>query len=247
MSRKKRSFWKSGSSVFEEVSHKTLLFEAVSQNSLVYKILMQVVHKDPDTEILRQRSCRSGPTGSLIEVVYRILMQRSCPYRILIQWSKGSWHKDPDTEILYKWSYRILIQVRSKRILIERSWDRDLVQVLLQEPDTSGPKGSWYRDKWWNSSGRHHLRGDLLHWETVWKIGKDSKDLRQWPGCLQHGRVAQMVSKVHFKIDMFVLWLKALSIFVLRGDARSTVIKLNTPYLATVKSIILVSSSEHDN
>ena len=52
-SRTKHSFWKSGSSVFEEVSHKTL----------VYKILMQVVQKDPVTEILRQRSCRSGPTG----------------------------------------------------------------------------------------------------------------------------------------------------------------------------------------
>ena len=52
-SRRKRSFWSSGFSVFEEVSHKTL----------VYKILMQVVQKDPVTEILRQRSCRSGPTG----------------------------------------------------------------------------------------------------------------------------------------------------------------------------------------
>ena len=52
-SRRKRSFWSSGFSVFEEVSHKTL----------VYKILMQVVQKGPVTEILRQRSCRSGPTG----------------------------------------------------------------------------------------------------------------------------------------------------------------------------------------
>ena len=56
-SRIKRSFWKSGSSVFEEVSHKTLVLEVrvfsleVSQNLLVYKILMQVAQKD-----LTQRS-----------------------------------------------------------------------------------------------------------------------------------------------------------------------------------------------
>ena len=103
-SRAKRSFWKSGSAVFEEVSHKTLLlelrifrvpfsrksrirrsfwkpgssvFEEVSQNLLVYKILMQVVQKDPnrdpETEILQKWFYRI-----LIEVVLQDLKQRSC-------------------------------------------------------------------------------------------------------------------------------------------------------------------------
>ena len=97
--------------------------------------------KDPHTEILKHRSCTSCPTGS-----------------------KGSSYRDPErdlalvllhTEILHKWSYRIptqavqriLIQRSctsgptrswykwSKMILIQRSWDRDLALVLLQDSD----------------------------------------------------------------------------------------------------------------
>ena len=104
-------------------------------------------HRDPETQILHKLS-----------------------NRILIQWPKGSSYRDPErdlalvllhTEILQKWSYRIptqavqriLIQRSctsgptrswykwSKMILIQRSWDRDLALVLLQDPDTSGPKG----------------------------------------------------------------------------------------------------------
>ena len=71
-SRTKRSFWKSGSSVFEEVSHKTLVLEVRSfsfRGSLAEFARLQYLDAsgpklDPNTEILRQRSCRSGPTGS---------------------------------------------------------------------------------------------------------------------------------------------------------------------------------------
>ena len=71
-SRTKRSFWSSGSSVFEEVSHKTLLLEArvfSFRGSLAEFARLQYLDAsgpkvDPNTEILRQRSCRSGPTGS---------------------------------------------------------------------------------------------------------------------------------------------------------------------------------------
>ena len=167
-----------------------------------------VVQQDPDTEILHkwsyrvltqavqrtliQRSCTSGPTGSWYKWSKRILIQRSwarsctsaTTYRdlaqVVLQDPNTSGPKDPDTEILYKWSYKILIQVVQnactsgwkgswygsfKSILIQRScksgptgpwykWskrpdteilhkcphNRDLVQVLLQDPDTSGPK-----------------------------------------------------------------------------------------------------------
>ena len=86
-SRTKRSFWSSGASVFEEVSHKTLVLEvrifsfrgSLAQNtrfgspdlrgSLAELARLQYLDAsgpklDPNTEILRQRSCRSGPTGS---------------------------------------------------------------------------------------------------------------------------------------------------------------------------------------
>ena len=68
----KRSFWKSGSSVFEEVSHKTLVLEVrifSFRGSLAEFARLQYLDAsgpklDPNAEILRQRSCRSGPTGS---------------------------------------------------------------------------------------------------------------------------------------------------------------------------------------
>ena len=71
-SRTKRSFWKSGSSVFEEVSHKTLVLEVRIFNfrgSLAEFARLQYLDPngpkvDPNSEILRQKSCRSGPTGS---------------------------------------------------------------------------------------------------------------------------------------------------------------------------------------
>ena len=71
-SRTKRSFWSSGASVFEEVSHKTLVLEVrifSFRGSLAEFARLQYLDAsgpklDPNTEILRQRSCRSGPTGS---------------------------------------------------------------------------------------------------------------------------------------------------------------------------------------
>ena len=71
-SRTKRSFWKSGALVFEEISHKTLVLELRIFNfrgSLAEFARLQYLDAsgpkvDPNTEILRQRSCRSGPTGS---------------------------------------------------------------------------------------------------------------------------------------------------------------------------------------
>ena len=71
-SRTKRSFRSSGSSVFEEVSHKTLVLEIrifSFRGSLAEFARLQYLDAsgpkvDPNTEILRQRSCRSGPTGS---------------------------------------------------------------------------------------------------------------------------------------------------------------------------------------
>ena len=106
-SRTKRSFWKSGSSVFEEVSHKTLVLE------------------------LRIFNFR----GSLAEFARLQYLHASGP--------KVDPNTDPETEILQKWSYRILIEViqdPDTEILHKCPHNRDLVQVLLQDPDTSGPK-----------------------------------------------------------------------------------------------------------
>ena len=98
-----------------------------------YRILIQVVQKDPYTEMI-QRSCTSANAGSWYK------------------WPKRSSHRDPETEILHKlshdldteishkWAYTILIQ------WAKRSCYRDLAQVLLQDPDTSGPKDHSHRD-----------------------------------------------------------------------------------------------------
>ena len=111
-----------------------------------YRILVQVVQKDPNTEILHRWS-----------------------YPI-----QGSWYRDPETEVLHKWSYKILIKVVEEdphtEILgqrsctsgptgswysgpkgswysgPERSWYGGFAQVVLQDPETSVPKGSSYRD-----------------------------------------------------------------------------------------------------
>ena len=108
-----------------------------------YRILIQVVQKYPHTEILKHRSCTSCPTGSWY----------SGPTGSRYSGSKGSWYrdfaqvvledpdtcgpKDPGTEILYKWSYRILIQVVQKYPHTE---------ILKHRSCTSCPTGSWYRD-----------------------------------------------------------------------------------------------------
>ena len=100
-----------------------------------YRGLVQVVRQDPDTSGPKGSSYRDPETEILHKCYYRILMQvvnteilrqRSCMIEVVLQ--------DPDTEILHKCAYRILIQWS------KRSCQRDLVQVLLQDPDTSGPK-----------------------------------------------------------------------------------------------------------
>ena len=53
------------------------------------------------------------------------------------QFSKKSRTKRSFTRSWCKWS---------KRTLLQRSWDRDLAEVVLQDLDRSGPTGSWYRD-----------------------------------------------------------------------------------------------------
>ena len=150
-----------------------------------YRILIQVVQKDPYTEMI-QRSCTSANAGSWYkwskgsshrdpetEISHKLShdldteISHKCAYRILIQWAKRSCHRDlaqvllqdpdasgpkdhthrdPETEILHKLSHRILIQIsctsgpRGSWYSGAKDPDRDLVQVLLQDPDTSGPK-----------------------------------------------------------------------------------------------------------
>ena len=148
-SRKKRSFLKSGSSDFEEVSHKALLLEVrifsfrgslAELARLKYKTLMQVVQKDPNTEIL------SG-TRILIHWSTRILLYK-WSYRILLQVVQ----KDPHTEILRQRSYhRILIEVVEKDFETEilRKWSSRMLGVVQQKSeqrDTSNPKEAWRRD-----------------------------------------------------------------------------------------------------
>ena len=113
-----------------------------------YRYLAQVVLEDPDTvgqkiltEILYKCSYRI-----LIQVVQRILTQRSCT-----SCPTGSWYRDlaqvrlqdPDTV-----GQKILLQrsctsaptgswyKRSKGSCTQRSWNRDLAQVVSQDPDT---------------------------------------------------------------------------------------------------------------
>ena len=90
--------------------------------------------KDPHTEIRRQIWHKLS-SRILIQWSNRIPIQRSCT-----SGRTGSWHK------------------RSKE-----PWYRDLVQVVLQDPDTSGPKGSSYRDP------ERDLALVLLHTEILHK------------------------------------------------------------------------------
>ena len=117
--------------------------------------------KDPDrdlVQVLLQNRDTSGPKDPHTEILHKL------SHRILIQRSRtsaptGSWYsgpKDPATEILHKCSYRILIQAvqrlmhteilkqRSCTSCLTGSWYRDLAQVVLEVPDTSSPKASWY-------------------------------------------------------------------------------------------------------
>ena len=143
-----------------------------------YRILIQVVQKDPYTEMM-QRSCTSAnECRVLIQVVQkdpdteilhkwskRILKYRSCASapQGWYKWSKRnpeqrdtSNQKELEAEILQKWCYKILIQAVQKdphtEILktdlaqvVEKDPDTEILQVVLKDPDTSGPKGSSYR------------------------------------------------------------------------------------------------------
>ena len=128
-----------------------------------YRDLAQVVLEDLDT---------SGPKASWYEILckwsYRILIQvvQKDPYiqrwyrdlaQVLMQdpdirGPKDHSHRDPETEILHKLSHRILIQ-RSRTSAPIGSWysgpkdpATEILQVLLQNPDTSGPKDHSHRD-----------------------------------------------------------------------------------------------------
>ena len=132
--------------------------------------------------ILIQRSCTGGPIliqGSWNRGLAQVVLQN--PDK---SGRRRSSYRDPGTEILHKWSHRILVQwskriviqwsrkilIRrfcasgptgswdkcSKRILIQRSCDRDLHKCYYSDTEIlhkssykiliSGPKGSSYRD-----------------------------------------------------------------------------------------------------
>ena len=137
-----------------------------------YRDLAQVRLQDPDTvgqKILLQRSCTSAPTGSRCKWSKGSCTQRSWN-RDLAQVVPRSWYRDlaqvglydPDTvgqKILlqrsctsaptgswYKWSkvHTEILKQRSCTSGPTGSWYRDLAQVVLEDPDTSGSKASWY-------------------------------------------------------------------------------------------------------
>ena len=118
-SRTKRSFWSSGASVFEEVSHKTLVLELRSF-SFRGSLAQNARFGSPDLQFSRKsRTKRSF-------------------------WKSGSSVFEEVSQNLLV--YNILMQVAQNWILTQRSWDRDLAEVVLQDPDRSDPTGSWYRD-----------------------------------------------------------------------------------------------------
>ena len=132
-SRTKRSFWKSGSSVFEEVSHKTLVLE-VRIFSFRGSLAQNARFGSPDLQFSRKsRTKRSfWKSGSSVfeEVSHKtlVLQVRIFSFRgslaefARLQYLDASGPKvDPNTEILR---------------------DRDLAEVVLQDPDRSDPTGS---------------------------------------------------------------------------------------------------------
>ena len=154
-----------------------------------------MVQKLPETEVLHKWSYRTLKS-ILIHWSKKIVIQRSCASGLTGTW-KVSWYSVPkgarnrglpqvvlqdpekypdtlvqknrDTEILGKWSYRNL-----KSILIQRSkksWHSDLAQVVLQDPDTSGPKGSSYRSSYKCRANLPSLLvGVHSHTHAVWGL-----------------------------------------------------------------------------
>ena len=104
-----------------EILHKCYyrILRQVVQKGSWYWDLAQVVLQDPGTSgkrILIQRSCTSGPTASWYKWSTHGLDTRSWRQRSCTRGLAGTW---------------------------KVSW---FAQVVLQDPETSGPKGSSYRD-----------------------------------------------------------------------------------------------------
>ena len=115
----KRSFWSSGASVFVEVSHKTLVLE-LRIFSFRGSLAQNARFGSPDLQFSRKSRTKHS------------------------FWKSGSSVFEEVSQNLLV--YNILMQVAQNWILTQRSWDRDLAEVVLQDPDRSDPTGSWYRD-----------------------------------------------------------------------------------------------------
>ena len=132
----KRSFWKSGSSVFEEVSHKTLVLELRSF-SFRGSLAQNARFGAPELQFSRKSRTKRSFWKSGSSVFEKSRTKHSF-------WKSGSSVFEEVSQNLLV--YNILMQVAQNWILTKRSWDRDLAEVVLQDPDRSDPTGSWYRD-----------------------------------------------------------------------------------------------------
>ena len=153
-SRTQRSFWSSGSPVFEEVSHKTLVLElrifsfrrCLAQNarfgSPESSVFEEVSHKTLVLELRIFSFRRSLAQNARFEAPDLQFSRKSRTKRSF--WSSGSSILEEVSQNLLV--YNILIHMAQKWILTQRSWDRNLAEVVLQDPDRSDPTGSWYRD-----------------------------------------------------------------------------------------------------
>ena len=120
-----------------------------------YRDLAQEVLQDPDAKILTEilckrsalkktsrirRSCTRGPTGSWCRHPDREILHKRSAYRDLVQVVRScasghtrSWCRDPDTEICTRESRTEILQKLSYRILVQRSWNRDLAQAAYRD------------------------------------------------------------------------------------------------------------------
>ena len=170
-SRTKRLFWSSGSSVFEEVSHKTLVLE-VRSFSFRGSLPQNARFGSPDLQFSRKSRTKrlfwSSGSSVFEEVSHKTLVLELRSFSFRGSLAQNARFGSPDLQFSRKsrtkrsfWKsgssvfeevsqnllvYNILMQVAQNWILTQRSWDRDLAEVVLQDPDRSDPTGSWYRD-----------------------------------------------------------------------------------------------------
>ena len=150
-----------------------------------YRILAQRSWKrDLGQEIRRQRSCASGITGSWRRDPDINTLHKRSSYTDLsqapLQDPRRSWHRHLAQEILIQWSC-----TSSQRLLMQKSRQRHLAEVVLQDSDAEILTRTWH-PRFPTRKHRNTVWGLLPgEWIAYWKNGKTFLFVVCWKGSLR--------------------------------------------------------------